>query len=79
MKKWQTVVPKEVRAAAGIAIGDTLLWTYDSGRILVEAPRRIANPSRRLFGLVPSSVDAVEKVRDVRKRRLEKIRTEGLH
>lgn len=79
MEKWQTVVPKEIREATGIAVGDTLFWTYDSGTIRVEAPRRVANPSERLFGLIPSSQDAVQKVREIRRRRMEKIRTESLH
>lgn len=79
MEKWQTVIPKEIREAARIEVGDILNWKYDSGRIYLEAPKRVDNPSERLFGLVPYSQDAVKKVRQIRRRRMEKIQTEGLY
>lgn len=79
MKKWQTVVPREIRETTGISVGDTLTWRYDAGMIVVEPPKKIINPSEKLFGLVPSSRDAVKEVRRVRKKRAEKMRAESLH
>jgi len=73
MAKWQTVIPKKVRDAANIEVGDVLRWRYESGDIIVRAPRRVSKPSQKLYGLIPSSEDAVEKIEKVRDGRLEKI------
>jgi len=72
MEKWQTVIPKRIREAARIGIGDILSWRYKSGVILVTPPRRVQNPSETLYGLIPSSRDAVEEIERLRKSRLEK-------
>jgi len=73
MAKWQTVIPKKVRDAANIEVGDVLSWRYESGDIIVTAPRRVPKPSQKLYGLIPSSEDAVEEIEKVRNGRLEKI------
>jgi len=73
MAKWQTVIPKKVRDAANIEVGDVLRWRYESGDIIVRAPRRVSKPSEKLYGLIPSSEDAVEEIEKVRDGRLEKI------
>jgi len=73
MAKWQTVIPKKVRDAANIEVGDVLRWKYESGDIIVTAPRRVSKPSEKLYGLIPSREDAVEEIGKVRDSRLEKI------
>jgi len=73
MAKWQTVIPKKVRDAANIVVRDVLRWRYESGDIIVTAPRRVSKPSQKLYGLIPSGEDAVEEIEKVRDGRLEKI------
>lgn len=73
MAKWQTVIPKKVREAANLKVGDTLSWRYESGTITVTPPRRVSKPSERLYGLIPSSEDAVQEIKKLRNNRLEKI------
>ena len=75
MAKWQTVIPKRVREAADIEVGDTLRWIYESGKIIVMPPRRVSKPSEKLYGLIPSSRDAVEEIDLLRRKRLEKAQT----
>lgn len=72
MAKWQTVIPKKVRKAAKINVGDVITWTYEAGRIIILPPRRISNPSKVLYGLIPSSKDAIKEVKRVREERLGK-------
>lgn len=72
MEKWQTVIPKKVREEAHIEVGDILNWRYESGVILVTPPKKVENPSETLYGLIPSIRDAVEEVRRVRRKHLEK-------
>jgi len=74
MAKWQTVIPKRVREAANIEVGDTLRWMYESGKIIVVPPRRVSMPSEKLYGLIPSTRDAVEEIDLLRRKRLEKSR-----
>lgn len=73
MQKWQTVIPSRIREQADIRVGDTLTWKYESGQILIEPPSKIPQPSETLYGLTPSSHDAVKVVRAIRRGRLEKI------
>ena len=75
MAKWQTVIPKRVREAANIEVGDTLRWVYESGKIVVVPPRRVSMPSERLYGLIPSARDAVEEVDLLRRKGLGKSRS----
>lgn len=70
MAKWQTVVPKRVREAANIEVGDTLRWVYQSGKIIVVPPRRVCTPSEKLYGLIPSSRDAVKEIDLLRGKRV---------
>ena len=72
MAKWQTVIPKEVREAASIRVGDMIKWRYELGKIIVIPPTKIPNPSESLYGLIPSDEDAVEEVKRMRNERLEK-------
>jgi len=73
MEKWQTVIPKRIREAANIGRGDSLTWKYKSGVILIQPPKKISKPSEALYGLIASTRDAVREVREVRRRRTEKI------
>lgn len=72
LEKWQTVIPKKVREAAKIKVGDVITWRYESGKIIVIPPRKIQNPSETLYGLIPLSKDAVKEVKRLREERLEK-------
>jgi len=72
MVKWQTVIPKKVREAANLRVGDMIKWRYELGRIIVIPPSKIQNPSESLYGLIPSDEDAVKAVKKIRDERLEK-------
>ena len=72
MVKWQTVIPKRVREAANIEIGDVIRWRYESGKIIVIPPRKVSKASERLYGLIPSSEDAVQEIKRLRDERLER-------
>lgn len=54
-KKYQTVVPFQIREAAGIADGDSLIWELDhEGKITVKPQKSkteyLANLNKRIFG-----------------------------
>jgi len=73
MMKWQTVIPKRVREAAKIKVGDVIRWRYESGKIIVIPPRKVSRASERLYGLIPTTMDAVQEIKRLRDERLEKI------
>jgi AbrB family looped-hinge helix DNA binding protein len=70
-RKYQITIPKETRERLGIELGDRLLVRDDGERIIVEVPRKIADPSGFLWGLSdkPLDVDAVKLVEESWKER----------
>lgn len=64
-RKYQVTIPKSVRKELGIKIGDSLIVKVENKRIIMESPKRIANPSDALWCLFgkPMDVDAVKLVK----------------
>jgi bifunctional DNA-binding transcriptional regulator/antitoxin component of YhaV-PrlF toxin-antitoxin module len=67
-KGYLTVVPKAIRAAAGVAAGDRLTWTIEGERIVV-IPRHVRSLSD-IKGLTSHGGDAVRAKRRVQRRQL---------
>jgi antitoxin PrlF len=65
-RKYQVTIPESVRAELGVKIGDKLLVKSENKRIIMESPKRIANPSDTLWCLFgkPLDVDAVKLVEE---------------
>ena len=63
-RKYQITIPRRVRSALGIKIGDKLLIEEKKGRVLIEVPKRMGDPSGFLWGLSkrPVDVDVVKLV-----------------
>jgi len=56
-RKYQVTIPRRIRSKLGVKVGDKLLFREDRGRILIETPKRVADPSGFLWNLSKKSVD----------------------
>jgi len=56
-RKYQVTIPKRLRSELGIKVGDRILLRREGGHILIEVPRRIADPSEFLWNLSKKPVD----------------------
>jgi len=65
--KYQITIPKDVREALGLEAGDRLYIGLEGSKVVLRALRKVENPTKRLYGSVRSSKDAVEAVRKFRK------------
>mgnify|MGYP001121403180 CR=1 FL=1 len=65
-RKYQITIPRNTRSKLGIEIGDRLLVKEEDGRIVIEIPKRVADPSEFLWDLSkkPRNIDAVKLVED---------------
>lgn len=65
-RKYQVTIPESVRSKLGVKIGDKLIVKSENKRIIMEAPRRISNPSDTLWCLFgkPISIDATKLVEE---------------
>ena len=65
-RKYQVTIPESVRSRLGVKIGDKLVVKSEGKRIVMEATRRISNPSDVLWNLFgkPISIDAVKLVEE---------------
>ena len=65
-RKYQITIPKETRTRLGIELGDRLLMRDDGERIIIEVPKKIADPSEYLWNLSkePLDIDAVKLVEE---------------
>lgn len=65
-RKYQVTIPESVRSELGVKIGDKLLVKSENKRIVMEAPKRITNPSDTLWCLFgkPLDTDAVKLVEE---------------
>lgn len=65
-RKYQITIPKKTRSKLGIKIRDKLLVKEEEGRIVIEVPKRIDNPSEFLWNLSkkPKDIDAVKLVEE---------------
>jgi AbrB family looped-hinge helix DNA binding protein len=65
--KGQTTVPKEVREALDLDVGDKLTWEIHGGKVAITTERP---PFFRWEGFIKSSsADAVKDIAEARKRR----------
>ena len=65
-RKYQITIPKKTRSKLGIEIGDKLLVKDEEGRIVIEIPEKVADPSEFLWNLSkrPIDIDAVKLVEE---------------
>ncbi len=65
-RKYQITIPKKTRTRMGIELGDKLLIRDDGERIIIEVPKKIANPSEYMWTLSkkPLDIDAVKLVQE---------------
>lgn len=65
-RKYQVTIPKSVRSKVGIRIGDKLTVRSEAGRIIMEIPEYVSNPSEVLWNLFgePLDIDAVKLVEE---------------
>ena len=63
-RKYQVTIPESVRSELGVKIGDKPIVKSENKRIIMESPKRIANPSDALWCLFgkPLDVDAAKLV-----------------
>lgn len=69
-RKYQVTIPRRIRATLGVKIGDKLLLKEERGRILIEVPKRVSDPSEFLWNLSkkPVDVDVVKLIEESWKR-----------
>ena len=65
-RKYQVTIPESVRSKLGVKIGDKLIVRSEKKRIIMEASKRISNPSDSLWCLFgkPLDVDAVKLIEE---------------
>jgi AbrB family looped-hinge helix DNA binding protein len=65
-RKYQITIPKSTRSKLGINVGDKLLVKEERGKIVIEVPERVQDPSDFLWSLSesPTEIDAVKLVED---------------
>jgi len=70
-RKYQVTIPRRLRSMLGVKVGDRLILREDRGRILIEVPKRVADPSEFLWGLSrkPIDVDVVKLIEESWKER----------
>jgi len=70
-RKYQITIPRQIRSVLGVKVGDRLTLREDRGRILIEVPKRVADPSEFLWSLSkkPVDVDVVKLIEESWKER----------
>jgi len=65
-RKYQITIPKRLREHYGIRVGEKVLLREEKGRIVIEMPKKVSNPSEYLWSLSkkPINVDAVRLVEE---------------
>ena len=56
-RKYQVTIPESVRSKLGVKIGDKLIVKSEGKRIVMEAAKRISNPSDVLWNIFGKSID----------------------
>jgi len=65
-RKYQTTVPKEIRAYLGIRPGNKVVWSVVRSMVFVDSSRKVKEPVKFLTSQIKFDADAVKLVRDVR-------------
>lgn len=65
---YQITIPKEIREALGIRIGEYLYLTREDEKILIKPRKRVKNPSDYLWNISkkPSKIDVLKLVKKSR-------------
>ena len=65
-RKYQVTIPESVRSKVGVKIGDKLIVKSENKRIIMEATKRVSNPSDALWNLFgkPLNIDATKLVEE---------------
>ncbi len=65
-RKYQVTIPERVRSKLGVKIGDKLIVRSENKRIILEAPKRVSDPSNALWCLFgkPLEIDATKLVEE---------------
>lgn len=65
-RKYQVTIPESVRSKLGVKVGDKLIVKSENQRIIMEAKKRISNPSDVLWCLFgqPLDIDATKLVEE---------------
>ena len=66
--KFQIVLPKKIREAIPINVGDNLVITLEKKKIVLTPKIKVDNPLEILCGSVKSEKDAVEEIRKFREK-----------
>ena len=65
-KKYQTTIPTEVREVLDVKPGQEVEWYVVKDRVVLEAPRRMKNPTKFLTSQIKLNIDAVKLAREAR-------------
>jgi len=65
-KKYQTTIPTEVREVLDVKPGQEVEWYVVKDRVVLEAPRRMKNPTKFLTSQIKLNIDAVKLTREAR-------------
>ena len=65
-RKYQITIPKDVRKKLEIEIGDKLIIKDEGGRIIIDVPKKVTDPSDFLWSLSenPRDIDVVKLVEE---------------
>lgn len=65
-RKYQITIPKDVRKKLEIEIGDKLIIKDEGGRIIIDVPKKVTDPSEFLWSLSenPRDIDVVKLVEE---------------
>jgi len=65
-RKYQVTIPKRIRTKYGVKVGDKLIVREERGRIVIETPKKVVDPSTFLWNLSkkPLDVDVVKLVEE---------------
>jgi len=65
-RKYQITIPKRLRERHGIRVGEKIALREEGGKIVIEVPKKVSDPSEYLWNLSkkPINVDAVKLVEE---------------
>ena len=64
--KYQTTIPEEIRKFLDIEAGKEVEWNIIKGIVIVDAKKKIRNPTEFLTSQIKLNMDAVKLVRKAR-------------
>ena len=69
-RSYQITIPKSIRRALRLKVGDYVYMSLEGGRIVIETRKKVADPVSYLWNLrkKPCKIDVVELIRRSRRR-----------